>query len=212
MSVADAETTALEARDRLNQLRTRYGQLQAAIRAGDAGEETILEEQRVQSQLVAAEKANEIASTRAYQAKLAKDTADRRSRVNAVMDTFGDLIPRLQMACSDFKTVVDEINRNGLGLNPAGETFEQVLGVPADFGMRIMAAIKEAAPNTQWDYGHTGPQFGNAAKAERPKIVQTTYSIDTGVSGPPPGFSGAWDMLRGRPLEEPILVLPTPGE
>lgn len=205
MSVAEAETTALETRDRLNQLRTRYGQLQAAIRAGDAGEETILEEQRVQTQLTAAEKANEIASTKAYQAKLAKDTADRRARVNAVMDRFGALIPELFYLCADFREVVDEINRDGLGLNPAGETFEQVLGVPCDFGMRLSRAIKEAAPDTRWDLSH-------ADTPERPKIVARTYSIDTGVPMPPPGFNGAWDMLRGRPLEEPILVLPTPGE
>lgn len=211
MSVAEAETTALEARDRLNQLRTRSGQLQAAIRAGDAGEETILEEQRVQAQLVAAEKANEIASTKAYQAKLAKDTADKRARVNAVMDKFGALIPELLHLCVEFREVVDVINRDGLGLNPAGETFEQVLGVPCDFGMRLSRAIKEAAPDTQWDLLHNGPNAKDG-KPERPKIVARSYSIDTGVSGPPPGFSGTWDMLRGRPFEEPILVLPTPGE
>ncbi len=165
----------------------------------------LTEKELVKKQILAASIASGKRQDKEYRARVTAEAAERQERVNAAVDELADLIPRVQIACSMFTRVADEVQARGLGFNTAG-TVEELLGLPQDFGTRVIAEITAAAPNVSWDVSHLG-FLGQGRKAERPapitRILKTpAFRQDFAA---PPGFSGAWDPLRGRPLQdEPV--------
>ena len=200
---ATAEATRLSTAERLQELRERHAQLYALVHAGEAGEETILEEQRVREQLVAAEAAHSAAQTKANRERINAEAADRRSRLNAMLDRLAVAIPELTLALVDFNAMRDEIQTKGMGF--AGGMVEDHLTLPTDFADKLLAAIREV--DREWDFSATGP-LGKGKKPEHPKQRTYTVRLPRLHSGPPIGYTGTWDMLHDRPFEEPTAEEP----
>lgn len=162
------------------------------------GEEKAFLEHKLQA-AVAARQSRE---TKEYRARVTKEADERLARLREILLEIGDLVPRLQMACAGLNRMVDEIHQKGAGFNHSGE-MSDLLGVPHEFGTTMLEAIRVAAPDTQWDYGHIGP-FPPSDHAEAPKLRKVSVTISPNAfraSGPPPGFSGVWNTLKGRPME-----------
>jgi hypothetical protein len=99
-------------------------------------------------------------------------------------------VPRLLLACSHFNTIAAEVQERGLGFHGGG-LLEGHFGVAADFGWRLIAAIKEASPRSQWDFAGVG-NLGDGVKAERPKIKPPLMLHFAPDHRPPLGYSGVW--------------------
>lgn len=192
----------------------RGGTVEQATESNAVLDEITAEERR-QREAQAEAITRERRSTEEYRARVTADANERRGRLNESLDELGDLVPRLLLACSHFNTIATEVQEKGLGFLPGGQLLEDIFCIPPDFGARLVAAIKEISPRTEWDYGHIGV-LGKGKKAERPKIKEPpTLRMPRfpGDNGPPPGFNGIWNMVKGRPMdpseEVPFVILPT---
>lgn len=135
-----------------------------------------------------------------YRARITAEANERLGRIYSNLDELGDLIPRLWLALGDFNRNVAEINEKGLGFDHGG-LIEDTLCVPVDFASKMLAAIKDAAPLAVWDYSATGP-LGKGKKAERPKLRGAQeIRLPRFYNGPPPGYSGLWDVANDRPID-----------
>lgn len=165
--------------------------------------EQLEEEDRLKRQQQAEQIVRENRAAEEFQARVTAAANDRLARTYNTLDEIGDLIPRLWLACSGLIGNVAEINREGLGYGQPS-LIEDTLCVPVDFGEKMLAAIKDAAPNAAWDFSATGP-LGKGKKAERPKLKgPLTIKVPRfpGDNAAPPGFVGAWDPIHGRPFVE----------
>lgn len=133
------------------------------------------DEQRAHAERVARERHE----TAEHRAKVTAEGEARRRRMHESLDELGDLVPRLLMACAHFTTIATEVGEKGLGFD-ASAPLEEVLGLPHDFGVKLVAAINELAPRTEWDWGHVGV-LGKGVKAERPKLRTAHAPVLTNV-------------------------------
>lgn len=185
------------------ELRARLAEIQAGIAAGEGDALALIEErEEIKLAMEAAQIAREKCERDQYRARITAEANELRGRLHASLDELGDLVPRLLLACNHFDTIAAEVQVKGLGFDAGGQLLEDVFCLPPDFGARLAAAIREFAPRTEWDWGHTGP-FSNGVKAERPKLKAPQTMRRPRFAGdhaPPPGFTGTWDLLHGRPL------------
>lgn len=156
-------------------------------------------EERSRRQQQAEQIEREKRATAEYRARITAEANERLARAYSNLDELGDLIPRLWLALGDFNRNVAEINEKGLGYDHGG-LIEDTLCLPVDFASKMLAAIADAAPNTVWDYGHTGP-LAKGVKAERPKMRGPLQMRTPHFYEPPPfGWNGRWP-----PEREPLL-------
>lgn len=141
--------------------------------------------------------ARERQQTAEYQTRVRAQASELRGRLNESLDELGDLVPRLLLACSHFNTTAAEVQEKGLGFDAGPQLLEDVFCLSPDFGSRLIAAIREASPRTQWDYSATGPQFGKVVKAERPKFKEPqAIAVPRFYEPPPFGWNGRWPPER----------------
>jgi hypothetical protein len=157
-------------------------------------------EKQAQEKAQAEAIARERRETAEYRARVTAQATKLRGRLNKSLDELGDLVPRLLLACSHFNTIAAEVQVKGLGFEGGG-LLEDHFCIPPDFGSKLIAAIKEISPRTEWDYGHIGI-LGKGKKAERPKL-KGPQMIRT------PRFAGdaarTYDANKGPwPPEKPI--------
>lgn len=185
----------------LQRLFKREAPVEATTTDDVLGELAADEQRRLAEQ--AAQIAKERRETAEYRARVIADAAELRGRLHDSLDELADLVPRLLLACGHFNTVAAEVQVKGLGFDPGASLLEDVFGIPPDFGVRLAASIREIAPRTEWDWGHTGP-LANGRKAERPKIREPQalrVPRFAGDTAPPRGYSGRWDLGKGEPIE-----------
>ncbi|CAN5268093.1 hypothetical protein BH23GEM2_BH23GEM2_14860 [soil metagenome] len=201
MSMTVASYTQIGTAERLALLQKRRAELLALIAAGDATEAEILEEQELVKRVVATERVHSDEQGKQYRARVQQEADERRERLNAVLDELASLTPRYLLALADFTNIADEIQQRGLGFDGGGE-MEALLGLPPDFGSRVIREIRAAAPKTEWDFAGVGP-FAAGVKADRPKLrAERGIILDPRAGmGPPPGYSGRWNFALGRPDE-----------
>lgn len=174
------------------ELRTRLAEVNAGIAAGEGDTLALLEEREALGRaLEAARIARQQREAKEYRARITEQANELRGRLNESLDELGDLVPRLLLACGHFNAIAAEVQEKGLGFEPGAQLLEDVLCVPPDFGARLVAALYEIAPRTQWDFGHTGI-LGEGVKAERPKIKPDPTIRFADDRRPPPGYSGVW--------------------
>ena len=192
---ATAERTEAE-------MRARIAEIESALSDGTVTASDLEEKESLSRELLAASIRSQTRIDAAYRARVTEEAAERRERMHRSLDKLGDLVPRLLLACSEFKGIAAEIQVKGLGYD-APSQMDQLLGVPYDFGEKVSAAIRAAAPDTEWDWGHTGPG-DEGVKAERPKLrAPRSFSLIAGAGSPPPGYTGSWDYRYG-PVETPL--------
>jgi hypothetical protein len=184
---ATAERTEAE-------LRARLAEVQAAIAEGEGDVVSLLEEREGLTRAIeAASIARKQREQKKYRARIPAAADELRGRLNESLDELGDLVPRLLLACSHFTTIADEVQREGLGFEGGG-LLEDHFGIPPDFGVKLIAAIRESAPRTEWDFAATG-MLGKGVKADRPKIrppQPIRVPRFQGDMAAPPGYSGVW--------------------
>jgi hypothetical protein len=192
---ATAERTEAE-------LQARLAAVDAALAAGTGDVLALMEEREgLRLAVQAAAHTRQAREQAEYRAKVTEQANELRGRLNESLDELGDLVPRVLLACSHFHTIVAEVQAKGLGFNPGAALLEDVFCVPPDFGSSLIAAIREIAPRTEWDYGHTGP-FANGRKAERPKLRgPQAIRVPQFYNPPPHGYSGLWDPIKGEPVD-----------
>jgi hypothetical protein len=179
------------------ELQARLAEIATAIAGGTVTADELEEKESLERQIQAAAYARQARADEAYRARVTDQANELRGRVNESLDELGDLVPRLLLACAHFNTIVAEVQEKGLGFNPGAVLLEDVFCIPPDFGARLIAAIKEISPRTQWDYSHTGP-LGKGVKAERPKLKPGPTIHFAPDYRRPPGYTGVrW------PPEEP---------
>lgn len=181
------------------ELAARFAEVEARISAGECDVLAMLEEKEsLKLQIQALAIAREKADNRAYRAKIDAHTADVLAQRDKIMRRVGDCVAALLLELPSLRDLITELNSGGISI-PGMSTVEEILGVPADFADNLAHAIRASAPNTEWDYRAASPL---GLKSERPKLKATpTYTIHGKAAGPPPGFSGMWDMVKGAPID-----------
>ena len=182
-------------------LQARLAAVDAGIAAGEGDTLALMEEREgLRLAVQATALARQQRADKEYRARVTDQAEELRGRVNESLDELGDLVPRLLLACSHFNTLVAEVQVKGLGFSPGAALLEDVFGVPVDFGSRLIAAINEISPRTEWDFGHI-VILGKGVKAARPRPRgPVTIRAPRFYNGPPPGFNGLWDPIKGEPI------------
>jgi hypothetical protein len=197
-AVADAADELQRARARLNTLEGEWQELSTRIVQGDAGAEDFTRRQTLLSELTAARDAAAALESRQTRAAQLERSTDLRVRLDETMSEIGELVPRLELACVDLRALVQEIYVTGLP--PGGsDNIAEVLGVPADFGDRMLRALAEAAPGVEWDYPLPGE------RPRRPNLRVDRRVVQVGRAELPPGASGVVNSFTG----EVIVGAPT---
>ena len=135
--------------------------------------------------------------------RIVRERRDREAYLAANKAKVDDYLKRL-------KPIQVEVNRHVVGLLLSltdlkklgreaytipwtqGGAIEEILGCPETFADQIITALHRAAPRTQWDF----------AGVEGPTLQpDPTFRVVMPPPGPPPGYSGVWNMTAGRPVQ-----------
>jgi hypothetical protein len=181
------------ARDRLAELEGQWNTLTERIRDGEATPQDYEGRPALLSRLQGAREGLAAAETRVQRNAQQQREAELMERVERTRREVGRLVPEMLMALAGMRITVEEIYRVG---TPDGGLVDDLLGLPASFADDVSRAIHMAAPNTEWDYGATGP-FA-AAQADPPKLRRDNRVFHLGRQEPPPGSTSITNLVTGE--------------
>lgn len=155
-------------------------------------------EEKRQREIQAEQIVREKRQTEEYRARNAKTLADFLKRKDFNTQQVNAHVAALLLVLTDTRALV--IESANVPFDGTVSTTEEVFGFPLDFPDKITAAIREAAPQTSWDFSGEGFL---AVKPGQPKLKEPpTIRLPRFANhGPPPGYSGTWDLVNDRPME-----------
>jgi hypothetical protein len=198
------------ARSMLAELAAELDAINARVAAGDA---TLHDHQRrapCLAELQAAREACAALEDRQLRSAQRTEEDDFRQRVAACMEELAELYPRMVFCLADMERLANEAHGVPFSRATAPDSVADLFGgLPPAFAANVLRALRESAPDIDWDYSCAAPA-AIRTKSKPPTRRPDRRVIQLGRQELPPGASGGIPLTGetwvGAPPETDLIV------